>query len=239
MARSRHRLKALGLCALALGLIAVGISSSHAEVGSNWMVVNNNIPKTLLPSIQVKEIEKENEGILETEILGVGVKVLCSTAELIGMKLETEGKITSGGKIKYAGCETFLNGGLAAACLPKSHAGVNDIIETTALKALIKLHNNAGTVLIEPVVGEILAKILTGEECAVGPTITIIGKYSAIDINGKFAVEEVTHLVTQGQLSEMWANTKTEEHEVALRGGVVVQLSGVEHSNKKWSGLPN
>jgi hypothetical protein len=58
MIRKRLGLKALGLSAMLLGLMAFSASGAQA---ANWMVGANNVTVTLLPSLEVKEIEKLND----------------------------------------------------------------------------------------------------------------------------------------------------------------------------------
>ena len=66
MVKQKLRLKAVGLCALALGLVAFEGGVAQAEVGSNWRVNGANLTAGLLPELQVKEVENNTISLLFT-----------------------------------------------------------------------------------------------------------------------------------------------------------------------------
>src|SRR5690242_12820910 len=114
MIRSRVGLKALGLCALVLGL-TVFAGTAQAETGAAWLILlgNKQEKKTageLLATIGVKEVDNytfedlESKNlttpvvILLTKILTKKVYIICTNVALLGVGLEANGGITEGGK---------------------------------------------------------------------------------------------------------------------------------------------
>lgn len=158
MIRSRLGLKALGLCAALLGLMAVTTGSAQAEPTSFWSVVNpvggaltKITTEVLLPEVQIKEIEELKDVsdpgkhlVLLTTINGFKVSLLCSGAELENAagtgppKLLKEGSLL--GRAKFTGCITKLNGATSGVCKPHSPGAASGTILTERVKGLIKLH---------------------------------------------------------------------------------------------------
>lgn len=257
----RTRLKLLGLCAVVLGVMAVSAASAQAK--PEWMVNGANITtNTLLPQVQIKEIEllgekteaeKVRHLVLLTTILKIKTEILCTGAELVGAKLAAEGKLTEG-KVKFTGCKSILNGVENKECVPKTggKTGVEGTVETELGLGEIVLHilkNEKGEeigkdtlTLIHPspVEGKVSEKFVTlemKEACPIGEKVPIIGELFLKDSNGKAEVEEVTHLIAQGPLTALWAISKTEEHVANIDGSAIVALIGTGHLGLKWSGL--
>jgi hypothetical protein len=254
MALSRRGLKLLGLCVLALGLMAVVTSAAQAEVGAKWVLKNKEgkllaVEHPLLPTVQIKEIEKlpgteERHAVLLTKIAGTKVDILCTEAALVGVKLENEGSLTNGGKVKFSNCIIKLNGTTSPPCEP--HTGLEKgVVVTNEGKGLIVLHLLSPGGVADPIVrieaktGETLATVETGAECAIGSKIPIIGKLTIKDCKvGGFTVEALDHLIEQGPLTELWAISKTAEHVANIDGSALVRLIG-EDEDLEWAGLPS
>jgi hypothetical protein len=240
--------KTLGLLALVFGLMAVAVGAAQAETGAKWTILKSDgttqvDAATLTPMVEIKELEGSG-GSFSTKAAGVSVFISCGGAQLIGAKFEGNGSVTSGFKAKFTGCNTFLNGTLAGACLPFTGATKDEIV-TNALKALIALHllTPGGVVdtivRIEPVTGEKLADLVlgTGGACVIGEKVPVLGKFTVKDASlGTLAAD---HLVIEGLLTEMWVFSKTEEHQAKIGGSALVRLTGGEHLGLHWSGMPS
>jgi hypothetical protein len=191
MIRSRLGLKALGLCALVLGLMAFA-SSAQAEPLAKWAIVKANgelitISKegdgkgkgdTLLPQVGI-ELETlastgVKEAILLTSVGGVATEILCKKALLRNAAgtgpplLLLEGSIL--GKVTFEECSTKLKGSLSAPCKPHSKGSPEGTIATELAKGLIELHAAApeGTVFkIVPdpnEAGKVFVTLILGKE---------------------------------------------------------------------------
>lgn len=240
MSRSRFGLLTLGLGALLLGLMTMS-TSAQAEKGAKWTVVNGKGELVevksggLSPTISVKEVEGGEE-IMLAEIAKIKVKKLCKKLQLVGAKLEGEGKTTSGAKVRFSECVVYLNNVLTKACEPKTKGSEKGTIESNAGKGLIVLHNGEGILLLEPVTGEEFMTLEFGEECAIGENIPLFGKL-ALNI-AELKTELVTHLVSEfPALTDLFIINKTPEHKVVLDGSAILELTG-EHLGLKWSGTP-
>jgi len=218
----------------------------QAEKGAKWNVVNTKGELVevksggLLPTMRLVEVEA-GESLL-TKIAGVAVQKKCTGYELLGAKLEGEGKIASGVKVRSTGCLFVVNGKVSAPCEPHSPGLENGILESTAAQGLLVLHKLASGTLdsvvrIEPAVGETFMFIETGPECAIGEKVPLIGKLTLKDSQNELTTEKSTHLFEQGPLSEVWLLSKTPEHMVTFDGTAFGELSG-EHKGLKVSGTP-
>lgn len=250
MIRSRLGLKALGLCAMLVGMFAFA-SVAQAEPNAYWLANGAKFTSVLNPALQA---ETDVEGSLLTELGGKFIHIPCKKFALTNTPklVEPLGQVT--GKILFHEClfkelET-PNGKLntLAACEP--HVGTNKgLIETNAITGLIKLHSREENkvVIKENVLeakpttaGGLFATISLGElpesECAFGEKITVGGVFFLRDVNGKFSTNEVKHLV-----AELPSLTK-----LAINGGAKVGtingsawafLSGA-HAGQTFSGQP-
>lgn len=248
---SKLGLRALGLSTLVLGLMAFASSGvAQAEAGSRWCYIN---PTTLVlqcfnsllrPSFQIKN--ETNLSLLFTTAGGTKVAFTCTTAEMVGEPLLEEEGSTSEAKAKYTGCKTFLNGVESKACQPKTNKGPLGTIETTPLRALIKLHlltpgGIADTVILDtPTVqngkGEtLLATLEIGEECAIGEKVEITGDVTWKDCQNEMGVHKVEHLLEEfPQLRGLRALGK----EVVVDGSFLMRLTGA-HAGYRWAPLPS
>jgi hypothetical protein len=250
MIRARLKLRALGLCALALGLMTFAAGATRAETGAKWNVVNTKGELVevkaggLLPTIGLTEVEA-GETLL-TEVSKIKVEKRCTGYELIGAKLEGEGKVGNGAKARFTGCKLFLKGVETKACTPHSPGSPEGTLESSNGKGLLVLHKLASGVLdpivrVEPVVGELFMTVILGKEgeseCAIGEKIPIIGKFTIKDSQNELTTEKAVHLVSEGLLTEVWLISKTAEHVIRFDGSAIGELAG-EHKGLKASGTP-
>jgi hypothetical protein len=242
-----HGLRVVGPFLLALlGLLALAGTSAQAETGANWMVNGANINATLLPSVQIKEVEKLpgtelRHLVLLTTILKINVEILCTGMTLVNSELKAGG--SSLGKGRFTGCVVFLNGTESASCLPHTEAEAGGVLQTRLLKDLIVLHEPSPGVKstldrIEPEEGNIIMTLTESEACPIGEQIPLRGKFYAEDCNAEFQIERLTHLFIQGPLTELWVTSvNNAEHRANVDGSVVAELSGA-HAGLTWSALP-
>ena len=238
--------KALSLCAIVAGLMALGATSAQAEPNSHWNVNLKNINGTgLKPLLQVKELENKTSTLL-TKILGSLYHVLCTGVTLVNFVLLDNGG--SSGKIKFTGCIAIVNGVTQKNCEPK-FGGVAGVIETALLKDLIVLHKfkeiKEGKEVeltetldrLEPNEGETFTTIESSEACAVGAKIPVKGKFFLKDCKNEFQTELVDHLVEEGLLTHLFVISDTVEHASKIDGSVILRLE-TPHLGLKWSGTP-
>jgi hypothetical protein len=241
----RRVLKLISLSVMLMVALAVIASAAQAEENAKWLILTaTGLVKTGEELQAILESALENaDGSLLTKIVGIKVKFLCSTATLVGANLEGGGKITSGFKIKFTGCATYLNEELAPECETHSSGQSVGTILTNELKGLIVLHEPSagvkeGVVRIEPMVGTTLVTLTLGAACPAGNNVPIIGNLYVKDCEGKFTTHLVKHLAEELKaLTKMWAISKTTEHIATLDGSTLVFLGGA-HAGLAWGGMP-
>lgn len=239
MIRPRIGFKILGMCSMLAGVTAFSSGAAQAEIGASWMVNGANVTDTLLPTVQVGEIENKT-GSLLVKISGASVTFLCTGAELIGAKLELNGSVASTVKAKVTGCITFLNGTLSGPCKPKSEGQPLGSIISNEGKGLSVLHEGKGLLKVEPkLAGGSFAVIRFDPEaeCSLPEQIPVKGVITVRDSQGEEQVEKVSHLVEQGPLTHLFVISDTAEHAASIDGSATVGLGGA-HSGLKFSGLP-
>lgn len=248
MPRAKHRIIATLLGALTL-LIALYAGSARAETGAKWLVLTSGeAVKTAeeLPVTLKGELPAGSKLILIAKFAGVKDEVSCTAAELIGMKLEGEGSIPAGGKLKLAGCKIFLNGAESKPCEPHTKGAPAGTLETTKLRGDLGLHplkNEKGEVIalhgpirIEPEVGLKLVIVLMGEECAMGEEGLIAGTLYFKDSEGSIETHRVKHSIEEGPGSSVLMFGEKAENLVHIAGSMLLSLGGT-HSGLKWSGM--
>ena len=173
----RSKLGLLGLCALALGLMAIVTSSASA---AEWLILNSKGEvKTAkeLPASIVGEFEEKTDGILLTHIINIELNVLCTKFTLTGTKLEGGGLLTNGGTVTFTGCIVLT----PAECTVNSPGQPVGTIATNAGKGTLQTN---GEVLIQPSSGTVFAELeLKGEFCS----LSNLGTQS---INGKLWIKD-------------------------------------------------
>lgn len=265
MVRSRLGLKALGLCVLVLGLMAIAASGAQAEAGAKWLILNSaKTSKTFLKAkVQIKEIlpnpthGNEKVGVLKSEIGGTEVKFVATGANLIGVNLETEGKLTTGGKVEFTGVTTELKGKLSGPCKPLGTLN-NDttlgVITSNGGKGELVLHTGGvGVTKIQPETGITFGNLFFGEECSLPeevPVITAVkltveGK-EVLDVGNGLVIKDpsgignlnINHEITElSGLTELYTISVTPEHKAVVEGSATVRLIET-HLGLEWNGTP-
>ncbi len=208
MLRSRLGLKVFGLCALVLGVMALGAGGAQAEVGAHWNVAGKSVTGSEEFQSEIKELENKS-ATLEFTTAGLTlVKILCTTAKFSeGGKLVKEGGISLG-RTKFTGCKMELNNKPAGAC--ELHSGGQPVgtIETLKAKGLIILDVVSGKtedyVKVVPDEGTTFAVLELGEECAIGAKVEMKAKSAGEGLwlkdsggNTGFTTEATTHLTEE------------------------------------------
>jgi hypothetical protein len=260
MIRSRLGFKALGMCALIVGLMGIWTGVAQAEEpGGKWTYINPTTKELKTfegvlhePSIS-GELEKDEKGVfipavLHAKVLG-GTSLLyeCKEVLVVEGKLKLEGIVL--GKLVFHECETFLNGVLSKNCNPNAGGIHPGLIETNLIKAQMLLHKLIeGGVKDEILVAEpedkegklltTFAIVESTEACSIGQKVPIGGRFAFWD-----PVDPLTHLVRHLikeflPLTHLYAISDTAEHAAEILGGAWAFLSG-EHKNYEWAGLWN
>ena len=228
----RSKLGLLGLCALALGLMAFVTSSASA---AEWLILESN--KTTvntaakLPASIVGEFEEKTDGTLLTHLVGIELNILCTAFTLTGTKLEGGGLLTNGGTVTFTGCTVPTS----ADCKVNSPGQAVGTIVSKAVKGTLQTN---GEVLIEPKTGTVLIElVLSGELCLFSNlgTQTINGVLWIVDAKAK--THEVKHLISEskakfsGKQGTLWIGKDTAEHlETSIDGSAWAFLTGATHS---------
>jgi hypothetical protein len=259
--RSKLGLKALGLCAMVLGLVAISAGAAQADVGAHWNVNGKSYETSEKEKAEGTTIEKtlpvelgaalETDGTLLSKALGgTSFNILCTGMNFENAVLKAVGG--SLGRIRFSGCKIFLGGKESVPCEPHTVTGGVDergVILTVLLKDLIVLHEeevspgvkkNEPVDRLEPEEGETFVTIQTSAECSVGGKagIPVIGKFTLKDCQHEGRVEKVTHLGDElAALTEMWILSKTVEHKATIDGSANVSLIKA-HEKLTWSGTP-
>jgi hypothetical protein len=259
MIRSRLGLKALGMCGLVLGLMAVWAGAAQAEnPGGSWTYINGaGELKTFEGALAEPEIEGEVEkdeagnpipGILHAEALE-NTKVLyeCKKFKAIGGKLKANGVAL--GKLEFSECVTFLNGVKSEACKPKEGK-----VTTNLIKAQMLLHKLPENAKKEIIIDKILiaegeteaggaanfAVIESTATCALGIKVPVGGKFAiqgGAESNKEASEHLEKHLIREFlPLTALWILSNTAEHKSEILGSAWAFLKGA-HLGLKFAGL--
>lgn len=240
MLRSKPGL--LGLCMMALSLMAIAANSASAAV--EWLILDKSgtaLNASALPAEIVGELEN-NDGTLLTKLIGLEISVLCTSATLTGTKLEGGGKLTNGGKVTFGGCTVPTPTG----CTVSSVGAATGTIQSLAGKGQLQTN---GETLIEPSTGITFAELVfAGATCPLptGVGEPINGKLWIKDCEKQAATHLVKHLISEslehhtgtgGKLGTLWIGKDTEEHlETRIDGSVEVFLAGA-HNGLSWGAI--
>ena len=248
--RTRLGLKVLGLCALVVGVMAIGTAGvAQAETGACWLwlVVENGATKCFgengtdgkpLEPTPILTIENAATTAATLLINNKNIEITCRTAVFSeGGQLGLNGTILLG-RITFGKCFTrkSTEKGLEVlgACEPTSAAGAGTVI-TEKGTGLIVLHEVAGKkiplVKLSPDVGTTLAVINLGELCGAGESITVSGFLDVQDTS----IEEhkLTHLIVESALHLMTVGGVA----VTIDGSAEVKLPA-PHNALLWGGKP-
>jgi hypothetical protein len=244
MIRSRLGLKALGMCALVLGLMAVWAGAAQAEnTGGSWTYELAGALKTFEGVLAEPSIGGElepGEAVLHAEVLG-GTKLLYDCAELkvVEGKLKANGVVL--GRLVFHSCKTLLNGATSANCAPNAKGIHPGLIETNLIKGQMLLHKLASgavdkIVVAEPdEVGGSFAFVESSAACSIGLKVLIGGKFAIQDQQPSTHLE--VHLINEFlPLTDLFVISKTAEHKAEILGSAKAFLTGA-HATYKWAGL--
>lgn len=244
--RTKLGFKALGLCALVMGVMAIGTTgAAQAETGACWGYINTSAQLKCFGEggleAGVKFAFTNNTGTLLIENLNF--EVLCTAGEIInGGKLTSNGSVTLG-QVKFTGCIGLSKTPTLtklAACTPTDPVGGAGTIITEKATGLIRLHEGEPTVLLndDPEVPEkdVLARIFLGEECSVGEELIVSGELVISDTGGKagFETHALTH--TSAEFAKLQL-MKVGVNKATIDGSAVFSLTS-PHNELKWAGKP-
>jgi hypothetical protein len=229
---NRTKLGLLGLCAVVLGIMAMSASSAQAF---SWLLLNTKMEAVPYLNALLAYRSDTKDLTLFTKEVGIKFAITCSGEETVGISLAAEGKLNTGGKIKYTGCEAYGKGSLeeALGCKVHSAGQAAGTVETGKLKGELVLHELAGgtkelLTKVEPEAGSTgtLATILT-EGCVIPESNPVHGVLYARDCEGKATEHKAEHLIVSGPLTSLWVGSDTAEHlETSVSGSVWVLLAG-------------
>jgi hypothetical protein len=238
----RAGLKLLGLCVLALGLVAFSATAAQA---ATWMVSGANLATTAQNKELIGKIDLPDGALLAK--LGLNkVTFLCKSGSLLSAKLEPEGKVSENNKdakADFSECATFINEKEAAKCIPTATGKAAGTIESEELFALLQLHSDGtGVIVITPKVGTLLAVIHMGPGCAEGLEVEVFGTLALHDVGVEAPIiekdelekERANHLVAEfTPLTKLTAANKESKSTATLDGRADITLAG----GGNWSGL--
>lgn len=230
----------LSLCAVMLGAMAISASSAQAALYT-WVVLDAG--GAALESLKAELInEPDSKDItLLTHVAGLTVAITCTNFKLSGINLEAQGKLTSGGRALFEGCEAYGKGSLEEplGCHLHTPGTGSGTIETGQLKGELVLHELGGGATeslakIEPKEGTTFAAILT-EKCILPEANTINGTLFLKDGEKKSEAHLAKHLIETGPLTSLWIGEDSAEHlETSIDGSAWVSLGG-SHKGLLWA----
>lgn len=219
-----------------------GLKWSASEiVESSWLVLDPETEGKALESIKAALAGKidGSEVTLLTHLLGVGVKVPCTSVELIGANLESTSTLTSGLKAKFTGCKMLNSetGKQIEECVAKTKGQAAGTVETNALKGQLVKGEKEGLVKVEAKEGTALMAIEGGEKCLLASSLSVNGTLLLKDGKGLLETNAIEHLLEEATGTELWVGTKTPEHLMTtLQGSGNASLSG-ERAKQAWGGM--
>jgi hypothetical protein len=188
MSPSSPVLKLLGLCALVVGLMAIGASAAQAEEsGGKWTFINGSGVLSELPDSEPFGIRLDATSVtLLTEILKKKVEFTCTSLEAVEGKLIKGGTVL--GKLTFKGCITKIGGATQKACEPNAEGKNPGVIKTNKIKGTLLLHKLTSGVkdkiiIAEPDTGEtFFATVQMSELCSIGESVPVGGKFAIVDL---------------------------------------------------------
>jgi hypothetical protein len=234
----------LGLCAILVGLMALGASAAQAEKDISWVILTSKGVKELVTSALKPLLQAElenNIGILHADILegSVHVEISCTAGTLVGVHLEGEGKLTEGTKVTVTGCSVKLNGEAAPECKVHSAGEPVGTVTSNEGKGLLELHlfKDPGEPekteligLVTPKAGSTFVTLLMGNECVIGEEVPITGVLALKDCELKAEVHQVTHLIEEEP--ELTTLEVLDDPSANLLGSGLVRLAGAHEGLK-------
>jgi len=219
----------MGLLALALGLMAFSATAAQAETGAFWEV--NGAKQGTGESAAVQAKNDTPHSTLLTEVGTSKVEILCGPISFVNGVISGTGAT---GKIHYEECTTKVNEIAQSRCTPKSPGASLGLIETNALKGLLKLTAAKEDVLeLTPAEGTAFVTLELGPFCAIGNKFDITGKATLEDCNKEGLVNKVEHLFQEGPESALLFGAKP----ATIDGSAFGFLEGA-HVGQTFSGHP-
>ena len=243
---SRSKLGLLGLCVIALSLMAFAVSSASA---AEWLILNAKgevkTAKELNASL-VGEFEPKTDGTLLTHLLGLSLGVLCTGVTLSGAKLIGGGAVSSGFKVIFTGCTVREepSGKAIGNCTVDNPGGTAGTIATNESKGQLQTN---GEILIESnttvvegskTVGVFTQQKYAGTECPLASlgTTPVKGVLWFKDCEGKVETHLIKHLIQESTAHghTLWMGADNAEHlETSIDGSELVFLA-TEHAGLSW-----
>jgi len=226
------KMKLLGLCTLALAVMAISAGAAQAEKGAFWLVNGAKISESLLPTLTGSQ---EGTGKLLAKLGANEFHITCTGFNPIGAHLvEPNGSLL--GQIEFTGCKFFqLNSGLTVATELPACEPVGGKVTTVEGKGLIVLNAGVQAVLLEPKVGTTFATVVSSAECAFGKEIKVGGKFAASDCENAFLTDKVKHLIVEyAPLTKLFINGN-EANVAKIDGSAIAELSGT-HKGLTFAG---
>jgi hypothetical protein len=195
VSKSKKGLSLTGCCTIA-AFIAMMFYTSTVQAAA-WMVNGTNIvsASSIIATAEIEpyELEKKtklNVLTLLSEVASGSIWITCSEVESSSLFFKGEGVAT--GAIEFNNCNTYLNGKISTPCRPQEPIFANSVLT-------IVLHEGKPYVKVTGATGGVFTQIVFTEECAVGEEFEVTGSIWLEDANGKFSVEELTHLVQEAK----------------------------------------
>jgi hypothetical protein len=244
--RTRPGIKALGLSALVMGVMAIGTAGvARAETGACWGYIEGvstlNCFSTTLeakPVLSIENITGTHPSAATLLIESLNFEISCTTIAFIeGGTFSANGSVLLG-RLEFGGCFTrkSTSKGLELIPLCDPHDPVAGLgkIRTEKFTGLIVLHNGEPVVKVSPDAGTTLARLALFEGCPIAEEIIVTGSLVLSDIEGKASFEEhkFIHLFREFpglKLVKVGANT------VSIDGTANVTLAS-PHNALKWAG---
>lgn len=235
----RSKLGLLGLCAIVLGMMAM--SAGAAQAALSWLVLNS--AKTTATELKAQLVGKNDSFYLKllTKLLGKNFEISCTNFELVGVNLEAGGTLTTGGKLKFTGCEAY-SGVEPLGCKVHSAGAAAGTVESNKVKGTLVLIGEV-MVQIQPETGETLGTFLT-EGCVMPESNPVKGVLYVRDCEQLIIicdintlVHKVEHLIVPDSFTSLYIGSHSAEHlQTSIDGSVWVKLGGA-HAGLSWSAM--
>lgn len=244
----RTKLGLLGLCAVAVGTMAMSVSPAQGATLS-WLILNSaGTTATELLANLVGERDSPHL-ILLTKIVKLMISVTCNNFELVSTNITGVGQIEAGGQAKFSGCAVYKTSPLTEKICDVKTAGqpLGTIVSNKG-KGKLALHtfsDQVGEILIPlweevviavtPEVGTTFATLLF-PECSLPEENPVSGSLFLKDFSS-LTTHSLSHLVSQNSLTSLTVGSDTAEHlETSLIGSGLIRLGG-SHVGLKWSAM--
>ena len=243
----RSKQGVLGLCAMALGVIAV--SATSAQAAFSWLVLDSSKSVatevvltgeggTNLLAALTGEPDSADLSLL-TELNGLEIAVTCTNFTLLNFSLEAHGKLSTGGRTIFTGCDAYKGGilGTNLGCVVKSPGAPDGTIETNELKGELALHAGAEVVVKILALGTDIAT-LRFEECELTEVNPLRGVIYINDGLAQATTHATRHLIEQHALTRIYLGSHNEKKlsKTKFDGSAWVELTGT-HDNLDWSAM--